>query len=61
MQIFLLGQRPPSVPAPKTDWGLLWKHDLALERAFAAAGGLLIVGPAQKAAGASTSSPLCLS
>jgi hypothetical protein len=42
---FLLRQRPASVPAPKTDWGLLWKHDLALERAFAAAGGLLIAGP----------------
>jgi imidazolonepropionase-like amidohydrolase len=42
---FLLRQRPASLPAPKTDWGLLWKHDLALERAFAAAGGLLIAGP----------------
>ncbi len=42
---FLLRQRPASLPAPKTNQELLWKHDLALERAFAAAGGLLIAGP----------------
>jgi len=42
---FLLRRRPGSVPRPKTDPKLLWKHDLALERAFAAAGGLLIAGP----------------
>jgi imidazolonepropionase-like amidohydrolase len=48
---FLLRQRPASLPAPKTDGGLLWKHDLALERAFAAAGGLLIAGPDPTGAG----------
>jgi imidazolonepropionase-like amidohydrolase len=42
---FLSRQRPDSVPPPKTDPRLLWKHDLALERAFVAAGGLLIAGP----------------
>ena len=42
---FLL--RQPRVPpsTPKIDPALLWKHDLALERAFVAAGGLLIAGP----------------
>jgi imidazolonepropionase-like amidohydrolase len=48
---FLLRQRPPSAPAPKIDPALLWKHDLALERAFAAAGGLLISGPDPTGAG----------
>jgi imidazolonepropionase-like amidohydrolase len=42
---FLLRQRPASAPAPKIDPALLWKHDLALERAFANAGGLLLSGP----------------
>jgi imidazolonepropionase-like amidohydrolase len=42
---FLLRQRPASAPAPKIDPALLWKHDLALERAFVAAGGLLLSGP----------------
>ncbi|MGO9649611.1 MAG: amidohydrolase family protein [Terriglobales bacterium] len=42
---FLLRQRPASIPASKTDWALLWKYDLGLERAFAAAGGLLLAGP----------------
>ena len=42
---FLSRQRPSSLPPPKTDPRLLWKHDLALERAFVAAGGLLIAGP----------------
>jgi len=42
---FLLRQTRPSSPAPKTDWPLLWKYDLALERAFVAAGGLLLAGP----------------
>jgi imidazolonepropionase-like amidohydrolase len=41
----LLRQRPSSVPASKTDWAMLWKYDLALERAFVAAGGLLLAGP----------------
>jgi imidazolonepropionase-like amidohydrolase len=40
---FLLRQRPAS--APKIDPALLWKHDLELERAFVAAGGLLLAGP----------------
>jgi imidazolonepropionase-like amidohydrolase len=48
---FLLRQRPPSAPAPKIDPALLWKHDLALERAFAAAGGLLLSGPDPTGAG----------
>ena len=48
---FLLRQRPSSVPPPKTDPTLLWKHDLALERAFVAAGGLLIAGPDPTGAG----------
>lgn len=48
---FFLRQRPSSVPRPKTDQKLLWKHDLALERAFAAAGGLLIAGPDPTGAG----------
>jgi imidazolonepropionase-like amidohydrolase len=42
---FLLRQRPVSAPAPKIDPALLWKHDLELERAFVAAGGLLLGGP----------------
>ncbi len=42
---FLLRQRPLSAPAPKIDPALLWKHDLELERAFVAAGGLLLAGP----------------
>jgi imidazolonepropionase-like amidohydrolase len=43
---FLLRQqRPVSAPAPKIDPAMLWKHDLELERAFVAAGGLLLAGP----------------
>jgi imidazolonepropionase-like amidohydrolase len=42
---FLARQRSQSAPAPKIDPGLLWKHDLGLEREFAAAGGLLLSGP----------------
>jgi len=49
---FLLRQqRPPSASAPKIDSAMLWKHDLALERAFAAAGGLLLSGPDPTGAG----------
>jgi len=48
---FMLRQRPPSAPVPKIDPALLWKHDLALERAFAAAGGLLLSGPDPTGAG----------
>lgn len=42
---FLLRQRPASAPPSKIDPALLWKHDLELERAFVAAGGLLLAGP----------------
>jgi imidazolonepropionase-like amidohydrolase len=42
---FLLRQKPLSRPASKADPKLLWEHELALERAFVAAGGLLISGP----------------
>ncbi len=48
---FLLRQRPPSAPAPKIDPALLWKHDVGLERAFVAAGGLLLSGPDPTGAG----------
>jgi imidazolonepropionase-like amidohydrolase len=48
---FLLRQRPASAPAPKPDPAMLWKHNLALERAFAAAGGLLLSGPDPTGAG----------
>jgi imidazolonepropionase-like amidohydrolase len=43
--VFLLRQRPASRPAPETDPAMLWNHDMKLERAFAAAGGLLLSGP----------------
>jgi imidazolonepropionase-like amidohydrolase len=42
---FYLRQRPASRPAPKTDRAMLFKRDMDLERAFVAAGGLLIAGP----------------
>ena len=44
---FLVRQKPASAPAPgpKIDPALLWKHDLELEHAFVAAGGLLLSGP----------------
>jgi imidazolonepropionase-like amidohydrolase len=48
---FLFRERPPSAPAPKIDLALLWRHDLALEHAFAAAGGLLLSGPDPTGAG----------
>src|SRR6202522_2659298 len=48
---FFLRQRPSSISASTTDWGLLWKRDLALERAFVAAGGLLLAGPDPTGAG----------
>jgi len=48
---FLVRQRPPSTPTSKVDRALLWKHDLALERAFVAAGGLLLSGPDPTGAG----------
>jgi hypothetical protein len=42
---FLIRQRLASASPPKIDPAMLWKHDLALERAFVAAGGLLLSGP----------------
>ncbi|MFY9559568.1 MAG: amidohydrolase family protein [Terriglobales bacterium] len=48
---FILRQRPASRPAPKTDPAMLFKRDMELERAFAAAGGLLIAGPDPTGAG----------
>ena len=42
---FLLRQRPASTPDPKIDSAMLWKRDLEMEHAFAAAGGLLLSGP----------------
>jgi imidazolonepropionase-like amidohydrolase len=48
---FYLRQRPASRPAPKTDGAVLWKHDLALEHAFVAGGGLLLAGPDPTGAG----------
>jgi imidazolonepropionase-like amidohydrolase len=45
---FLLRLRPRSMAV---DAGLLWKHDLALEHEFAAAGGLLLSGPDPTGAG----------
>ena len=48
---FLLRQRPRRARAPKIDGELLWKHDMALEHAFAASGGLLLAGPDPTGAG----------
>jgi imidazolonepropionase-like amidohydrolase len=49
---FLLrASRPSPAPDLQLDPALLWKHDLALERAFAAAGGLLLSGPDPTGAG----------
>jgi hypothetical protein len=42
---FYLRQRPAFLPARKTDEAMLFKRDMELERAFVAAGGLLIAGP----------------
>jgi hypothetical protein len=42
---YYLRQRPASRPAPKSDEALLFRRDMELERAFVAAGGLLIAGP----------------
>jgi imidazolonepropionase-like amidohydrolase len=42
---FLRRQRPASRPAPTTDQAMLFKRDMDLERAFVAAGGLLLAGP----------------
>jgi imidazolonepropionase-like amidohydrolase len=42
---FILRQRSASSPAPKIDPAMLFKRNMELERAFVAAGGLLIAGP----------------
>lgn len=42
---FLLRQRTTPATPPKTDYAMLVKRDMELERAFAAAGGLLLAGP----------------
>ena len=46
-----LRERPASRPAPKIDPAMLFKRDMDLERAFVAAGGLLIAGPDPTGAG----------
>jgi hypothetical protein len=38
-------ERTATMKPPKTDWAMLFKHDLQIEYAFAAAGGLLLAGP----------------
>jgi imidazolonepropionase-like amidohydrolase len=48
---FLLRQRPRSARPPQLDQAVLWKHELAMERAFVAAGGLLLSGPDPTGAG----------
>jgi len=42
---FIMRQRSASSPAPKIDPAMLFKRNMELERAFVAAGGLLIAGP----------------
>jgi hypothetical protein len=49
--VLFLRHRPTSMPSPQTDIALVWKHELAMERAFVAAGGLLIAGPDPTGAG----------
>jgi imidazolonepropionase-like amidohydrolase len=45
-EAFFYGRQPRTSPrVPATDWPRAWKHDLGLEREFAAAGGLLLAGP----------------
>ena len=38
-------ERPATIKAPTNDWPMLFKRDMELERAFSAAGGLLLAGP----------------
>jgi imidazolonepropionase-like amidohydrolase len=38
-------ERPATVKPPKVDWPALFQRDMELERAFVAAGGLLLAGP----------------
>ena len=48
---FILRERPAGRAGPKFDRAMLWKHDLAMEYAFARAGGLLLAGPDPTGAG----------
>ena len=48
---FLLRQRHAARPKPKTDRAMLFKREMEMERAFAAAGGLLLAGPDPTGAG----------
>jgi imidazolonepropionase-like amidohydrolase len=43
-EAYLYTRNRPGGPS-KTDWALLLKHDMAMEHAFADAGGLLLAGP----------------
>jgi imidazolonepropionase-like amidohydrolase len=38
-------ERPATMGPPKTDWATLLKRDMQMEKAFVAAGGLLLAGP----------------
>jgi imidazolonepropionase-like amidohydrolase len=38
-------ERPAALKPSKVDWAMLYKRDVELERAFVAAGGLLLAGP----------------
>ena len=38
-------ERPTTMKPSKNDWAMLFKRDMQMEKAFAAAGGLLLAGP----------------
>jgi imidazolonepropionase-like amidohydrolase len=44
-EAYLYNRERPATSKQKTDWPMLFKRDMELERAFAAAGGLLLGGP----------------
>ena len=44
-------ERPATMKPPKIDWAMLFKRDMQMEKAFAAAGGLLLAGPDPPATG----------
>ncbi|HWZ84133.1 MAG TPA: amidohydrolase family protein [Terriglobales bacterium] len=48
---FILRERNPNKPPPKPDQTWMFRRDMDLERAFVAAGGLLIAGPDPTGAG----------
>jgi imidazolonepropionase-like amidohydrolase len=49
---FFYARLPRKSPGgPATDWPKVWNHDLGMERAFVAAGGLLLAGPDPTGAG----------